>query len=96
MTAKFILAPFTGQARYEILVPSAEVTKPPAERVASAAKVTEATQDFEGFLLGLQGAAIEPGGPIGRFGVNLMMYALTGNYKTDQVHAPALLQRLGR
>jgi hypothetical protein len=31
-----------------------------------------------------------------RFGINLMMYALTGNYKTDQVHAPALLQRLGR
>jgi len=30
-----------------------------------------------------------------RFGVNLVMYALTGNYKTDQVHAPALLQRLG-
>jgi hypothetical protein len=31
-----------------------------------------------------------------RFGVNLVMYALTGNYKTDQVHAPALLERLGR
>jgi len=31
-----------------------------------------------------------------RFGVNVVMYALTGNYKTDQVHAPALLQRLGR
>ena len=30
-----------------------------------------------------------------RFGVNLVMYALTGNYKTDVVHAPALLQRLG-
>ena len=30
-----------------------------------------------------------------RFGVNLVMYALTGNYKTDQVHAPAMLQRLG-
>ncbi len=29
-----------------------------------------------------------------RFGVNLVMYALTGNYKTDQVHAPALLERL--
>ena len=29
-----------------------------------------------------------------RFGVNLVMYALTGNYKTDVVHAPALLQRL--
>jgi hypothetical protein len=31
-----------------------------------------------------------------RFGVNLVMYALTGNYKTDQVHAPALLERLGK
>jgi hypothetical protein len=31
-----------------------------------------------------------------RFGVNLVMVALTGNYKTDQVHLPALLQRLGR
>ena len=31
-----------------------------------------------------------------RFGVNVVIYALTGNYKTDQVHAPALLQRLGR
>jgi hypothetical protein len=29
------------------------------------------------------------------FGVNLVMYALTGNYKTDQVHVPALLERLG-
>ena len=31
-----------------------------------------------------------------RFGINVVMYALTGNYKTDQVHAPALLQRLGK
>jgi hypothetical protein len=31
-----------------------------------------------------------------RFGVNLVMYALTGNYKSDQVHVPALLQRLGQ
>ncbi len=30
-----------------------------------------------------------------RFGINLVMYALTGNYKADVVHAPALLQRLG-
>ncbi|WP_340108223.1 DUF4159 domain-containing protein [Pikeienuella sp. HZG-20] len=30
-----------------------------------------------------------------RFGVNLVMYALTGNYKSDQVHVPALLERLG-
>jgi hypothetical protein len=31
-----------------------------------------------------------------RFGVNLVMYALTGNYKADQVHLPALLERLGQ
>lgn len=31
-----------------------------------------------------------------RFGINLVMYALTGNYKSDQVHAPAVLQRLGQ
>jgi hypothetical protein len=31
-----------------------------------------------------------------RFGVNVVMYALTGNYKTDNVHAQALLERLGR
>ena len=31
-----------------------------------------------------------------RFGVNLVMYALTGNYKGDQVHLPALLERMGR
>jgi len=42
-----------------------------------------------------------PGGEIQRemalrFGINLVMYALTGNYKTDQVHAPALLERLGK
>jgi hypothetical protein len=42
-----------------------------------------------------------PGGPrqrllAWRFGVNLVMYALTGNYKGDQVHVPAILQRLGQ
>ena len=31
-----------------------------------------------------------------RSGVNLVMYALTGNYKADQVHLPALLERLGQ
>ncbi|HEX6958264.1 MAG TPA: DUF4159 domain-containing protein [Ferrovibrio sp.] len=31
-----------------------------------------------------------------RFGVNLLMYTLTGNYKADQVHVPALLERLGQ
>ncbi len=31
-----------------------------------------------------------------RVGVNVVLYALTGNYKTDQVHAGAVLERLGR
>ena len=51
------------------------------------------------------GQPLFPVGPAGRrgqremarrFGVNLVMYALTGNYKTDQVHVPALLERLGQ
>ena len=29
-----------------------------------------------------------------RFGVNLVMHVLTGNYKSDQVHVPALLERM--
>jgi hypothetical protein len=31
-----------------------------------------------------------------RTGINIMMYMLTGNYKADQVHIPALLERLGQ
>ena len=31
-----------------------------------------------------------------RFGVNLIMHVLTGNYKSDQVHVPDLLDRLGQ
>jgi len=46
-------------------------------------------------------AAVVPGGRrqrelAFRFGVNLVMYTLTGNYKADQVHIPALLERLGQ
>ncbi len=49
-------------------------------------------------------ASAEGGPPAGnrqrilayRFGVNLVMYALTGNYKGDQVHVPQILQRLGQ
>jgi hypothetical protein len=46
-------------------------------------------------------AAVVPGGERQRemalrFGVNLVMYTLTGNYKADQVHVPAILERLGQ
>jgi hypothetical protein len=45
--------------------------------------------------------AVVPGGDVQRemafrAGVNIVMYALTGNYKADQVHVPALLERLGQ
>ena len=31
-----------------------------------------------------------------RTGINVVMYALTGNYKADQVHVPAILERVGQ
>jgi Domain of unknown function (DUF4159)/Aerotolerance regulator N-terminal len=45
--------------------------------------------------------AVVPGGErqrelANRFGINLVMHVLTGNYKADQVHLPAILERLGR
>jgi hypothetical protein len=45
--------------------------------------------------------AVVPGGEVQRemafrFGVNLVMYALTGNYKADQVHIPSILERVGQ
>ena len=51
--------------------------------------------------LGQPIAAVIPGGEHQRemalrFGVNLVMYTLTGNYKADQVHVPAILERLGQ
>ena len=45
--------------------------------------------------------SVEPGGDrqrefAYRFGVNLIMYTLTGNYKADQIHIPEILKRLDR
>ncbi len=42
-----------------------------------------------------------PSGPLQReyayrTGINIVMYTLTGNYKADQVHIPAILERLGQ
>ena len=46
-------------------------------------------------------AAVVPGGELQRefafrFGINMMMYMMTGNYKADQVHLPAIMERLGQ
>src|SRR6266568_3345386 len=54
MTAKVSGAPGRDHARYAILVPSTESTKPAAEASVSAAKMPEASQDLERFLFGLQ------------------------------------------
>ncbi len=45
--------------------------------------------------------AVTPGGArqrelARRFGINMVMYTLTGSYKSDQVHIPAILERLGQ
>ncbi len=50
---------------------------------------------------GLPMFAVVPGGErqrelAYRFGVNLTMFAMTGNYKADQVHVPFILERLGQ
>jgi hypothetical protein len=61
--------------------------------------------DFAGaWAIDAQGAPVLPTVPADdtqreyayRSGVNIMMYMLTGNYKADQVHVPALLERLGQ
>ncbi|MGF9691849.1 DUF4159 domain-containing protein [Rhizobium sp. 0TCS1.26] len=61
--------------------------------------------DFAGaWAIDANGAAVLPTVPPDemqreyayRSGVNIMMYMLTGNYKADQVHVPALLERLGQ
>ena len=54
-------------------------------------------EDSEGRAL----AAVVPGGErqreiAVRFGINLVMYTLTGNYKADLVHVPHILERLGQ
>jgi hypothetical protein len=63
------------------------------------------SNDYAGaWAIDLSGQALYPVVPGGarqremsyRSGVNIVMYALTGNYKADQVHVPALLERLGQ
>jgi hypothetical protein len=48
------------------------------------------------FLAGVSGEIDAQREMARRFGINLVMYVLAGNYKADQVHIPALLERLGQ
>ncbi|NKB19499.1 MAG: DUF4159 domain-containing protein [Alphaproteobacteria bacterium] len=63
------------------------------------------SNDWAGaWAIDAQGSPMFPVSPDGerqrefayRFGVNWVMYALTGNYKTDQVHVPSIIERLGQ
>jgi hypothetical protein len=61
---------------------------------AAAWAVDEAGQPLVRIGMGLSGE--EQREMAYRFGVNLITHVLTGNYKSDQVHVPALLERLGQ
>ena len=84
---------------------SAEEEDRPARRGDGVSSIMITSNDFAGAW------ALEPNGGFTlptvpgnprqrtlayRVGVNIAMYTLTGNYKADQVHVPALLERLGQ
>jgi HAMP domain-containing protein len=95
----------TGQTWTEVLPPVAEDGRRPARAGDSVSPIIITSNDLAaGWAVGKRG---EPLLPISgsdprqremslRAGVNIVMYALTGNYKADQVHVPALLERLGQ
>ncbi|MEM9229054.1 MAG: DUF4159 domain-containing protein [Pseudomonadota bacterium] len=60
---------------------------------AAAWAVTETGNPM--FPVGRGGGGVQQREMAFRFGVNLIMHVMTGNYKSDQVHVPALLERLG-
>ena len=93
-----------GQIWVEALPPAPKNGAPPARGGDGVSPVIIGNNDWaSAWAVDASGhfmATPSPGGELQRemafrFGINLVMYALTGNYKTDVVHAPALLQRLG-
>ena len=76
-----------------------------ASSIKATASLESSTERFRrrnGQLRGQSAASTPPAGRevqremAFRAGVNIVVYALTGNYKADQVHVPALLERLGQ
>jgi Domain of unknown function (DUF4159)/Aerotolerance regulator N-terminal len=79
--------------------------KRPARAGDGVSSIIITSNDFAGaWAMRADGQAmlpLQPGEPrqrefAFRAGVNIVMYTLTGNYKADQVHVPALLERLGQ
>jgi hypothetical protein len=96
----------TGQTWVEALPPEAEgEERRPARSGDGVSPIIITGNDLAAaWAVGRRGEALYP--VIGsdprqremalRGGINIVMYALTGNYKADQVHVPALLERLGQ
>jgi hypothetical protein len=93
-----------GKVWVEALPPADKNTGPsPARGGDGVSPVIIGSNDWAAaWAVDAQGAPIVEVSPGGarqrelaiRFGINLVMYTLTGNYKADQVHVPALLERL--
>jgi hypothetical protein len=95
----------TGTTWVEILPPAAEDGRRPARAGDNVSPIVITSNDLaSAWAVGRRGEALAPLSGSDprqremalRAGVNLVMYALTGNYKADQVHVPALLERLGQ
>jgi hypothetical protein len=95
----------SGQTWVEALPPASETERRPARAGDGVSPIVITSNDLaSAWAVGRRGEALYP--LVGsdprqreialRGGVNLVMYALTGNYKADQVHVPALLERLGQ
>lgn len=95
----------TGTTWVEILPPAGEDGRRPARAGDSVSPIVITSNDLaSAWAVNRRGEGIVPMSGSDprqremalRAGVNLVMYALTGNYKADQVHVPALLERLGQ
>ena len=94
-----------GQLWVEAEVPRDSDQGRQARRVDGVSSIMITSNDFAAaWAMDERGQSLFPVVPGGerqremafRTGVNIVMYALTGNYKADQVHVPALLERLGQ
>ena len=95
----------SGQLWVEALPDETESTNRPARAGDGVSSIMITSNDFAGaWALEASGRFSLPTVPADplqrnyafRVGTNIAMYTLTGNYKADQVHIPALLERLGQ
>jgi hypothetical protein len=98
---------YTGGTLWVEALPAAdeELESRPARAGDGASPILITSNDLAGaWAVGTDGQPLlplTPGEPrqrefAFRVGVNIVMYVLTGNYKADLVHVPALLERLGQ